>query len=185
LQTLLKRSVVLKSLILIYNLLQYLPLLLKIDSGWLVNLLIYSRALRESQIFFAIMMPIWLLITAANIFLIALLLMWMPSVNVRYVRPVMYIGGIESLVATVFGLVFILLPSQNSLILKILGPFLVIIMHLIIALYSLERKLYQYGKRVIHYYMVKQRYNAMSGRLINSEVVVYNPGSFIGNHNSQ
>lgn len=75
----------------------------------------------------------------------------------------MYAGIIETIIATLIGLLFSL---QSYLLgIQIVGSLFCVAVNIWVNLVKIEVPLLQMGKRVMHYHKLKLRYNTMRGRV--------------------
>lgn len=75
----------------------------------------------------------------------------------------MYLGIVESLVATVIGLLFTI--KSIMLGIQIAGSLLCVAVNIWVNLVKIEVALFKMGRRVMHFHKLKVRYNAMRGRV--------------------
>ncbi len=75
----------------------------------------------------------------------------------------MYLGIVESLIATAIGLVFSIKSSMLGV--QIAGSLLCITLNIWVNLFKIEVTLFQMGRRVMHYHNLKVRYNPLRGRI--------------------
>ena len=159
---LLRHQLLFKTILLVYYLMNYVPCSIS-ESVFLDSLFLYSSSLCTNTVFNNIMMVLELIVISFNIVILYMLKINLPSINIRYLLIIMYAGIIESIIATVVGLIFSI--NSHYLGIQIAGSLICVGVNIWVILVRIEIPLFKMGKRVMHYHKLKVRYNAMRGRV--------------------
>lgn len=137
----LKLSLIIKSILLAYYLLQYVPCWLQWDL--LRAIFVYSEGMCNNKYFQMILMPLQVLAIGLNVYVLVYLRLELPQINVRYLRFTLYFGFLESLISTVFGIVFLYASTSRTKF--IIGCVLTLGINLIVNVLLIQIKVFKMG----------------------------------------